>query len=144
MTLSITLPGAPIFESHQQKKIVQFKKGGKLVKSIAQSTKYTSAKKRLTQILAQYAPDKPIAGPVEIELTAYWPLRSGTKKADREKVERKDTKPDGDNVMKLYADCLESAGFFTNDSQASDEITRKRWSEDPRVEIVITQLDQFV
>lgn len=39
------------------------------------------------------------------------------------------TRPDSDNVAKLWMDCAQKAGLIHDDSQIAELIVRKKWSE---------------
>jgi len=94
---------------------------------------------------AQYAPKVLIEGAIELEVTVYRPMPksiSGSrKKAERaEKGElRPITKPDTDNYIKGVKDALKGV-IWKDDSQVTDEWTRKRYSARPRVEIRIVEV----
>ena len=78
-----------------------------------------SAEALYLQALLPIAPEKPLDGPVRLEVMVVWPyLKSDVaRKADRE---RKDWiahtgKPDLDNWVKQFQDCLVKARFIARD-----------------------------
>lgn len=49
-------------------------------------------------------------------------------------------KPDNDNLEKLVYDCLKDAGILKDDCIISDTILKKRYSFNPRTEIILKEI----
>lgn len=69
--------------------------------------------------LAQHKPDKPFD--TAVMLTTYWRFKSATKTG------WKTTKPDTDNLIKLFKDCMTTVGFWADDALVVGETTFKHW-----------------
>lgn len=105
-------------------------------------------KRDLRRLVQAEAPDKPLRGPLRVDVFLFWPYlkghygsgrNSGVLKSSAPKW--KDTGKDRDNCDKLILDTLTGV-FFVNDSQICAGEIKKQYSEKPRMEIYITKLDQ--
>ena len=82
-------------------------------------------------------------GAVRLDVTAFYEIpKSATKSAqeamkDGTRVPAK--KPDIDNVLKIIMDGLNKAAY-DDDRQVVEVSGRKRYAEDPRVEVTITEI----
>lgn len=78
--------------------------------------------------------------PLDIRIRAYYPIpKSDTLTARAKKltgVIRPTVKPDWDNIGKIVADALNKIAYH-DDAQIVDSQTRKFYSDNPRVEILI-------
>lgn len=83
-------------------------------------------------------------GPLQLEVKVYKPsLKSFSKKkalAAEEGVLRPTTKPDVDNYVKGVKDALNKV-IWNDDSQVVDLKVSKWYSEKPRVEVIIKELN---
>ena len=59
----------------------------------------------------------------------------------KEKVLRPIKKPDMDNVVKVIADSLNGVAY-RDDTQIVDQMCRKFYSDEPRVEVIIRQIGE--
>lgn len=74
--------------------------------------------------LAEYSPESPISGAVR--LIVKWCY--GTK--DKKKIGKpKITKPDTDNLIKAFKDCMTKVGYWNDDAQVASEINEKYWND---------------
>ncbi len=76
------------------------------------------------ELLAPYAPNEPMDGPLRLTTKWLFPKIKGTTNG-----QYKHTKPDTENLLKLPKDCMQELGFFVNDSRVASEITEKFWSD---------------
>lgn len=85
------------------------------------SQSYVNAKRLFCRLLMQHRPAEPFKGPLLLELGYRY--EAPTKKMVNT---FKTTRPDGDNLLKVFKDCLNDMGFFANDDSqvASETITR--------------------
>lgn len=78
--------------------------------------------------------------PIGLIVRAYYPIPSNTSKAAKENMikglVRPTKKPDCDNIMKIIADALNMVAY-ADDKQIVANVVEKRYSEQPRVEVVI-------
>ena len=79
------------------------------------SESITAARGMFTAYLAQHKPDDPMAGP--IRLMTKWQFEGDPG--------WKTTKPDTDNMIKLFKDCMTKCGYWKDDAQVCSEITEK-------------------
>lgn len=82
------------------------------------------AKKLFIVLLMHYRPKEPFEGPVRLTTKWIWPC--GDKHEDGE---YKVTKPDTDNMVKAFKDCMSSCFFWQDDAQVASEITEKFWGK---------------
>lgn len=88
----------------------------------------------LTSLLLPHVPDKPIEGPLAIELTFVFPLTKADQstKAKRAALEEfplifHPQKPDTHNAVKTPIDVMQTLGFFVDDKQiVRDEVYKFR------------------
>lgn len=76
------------------------------------------------ELLAPYAPNEPMDGPLRLTTKWLFPKIKGTTNG-----QYKHTKPDTENLLKLPKDCMQELGFFVNDSRVASEITEKFWAD---------------
>lgn len=101
--------------------------------------------KKLVMVYAsKNRPDKLFEGYVEVEMHIYKrTLKSFSKKkkidAENKKIRPK-TKPDADNYAKGILDAMKGI-IWQDDGQVTDLIARKYYSERPRVEVLIKEID---
>lgn len=83
------------------------------------------------------------AAMLDLRVLAYFKIpKSASKKKRRQMIEhniRPTKKPDMDNVIKIVADALNNIAY-RDDSQIVDTMVRKFYSENPRVEIIIQEV----
>ena len=81
---------------------------------------------------------KIVEGPIKMKLVSYHPKpKSWSQKRLKEAEDQPvTTKPDVDNIFKLYSDVLNGIAY-RDDSQISYLLVEKFYSDNPRVEIII-------
>ena len=83
------------------------------------------------------------AGPVLIEVTMHCAVRASWSKKKQAQALAGEmyptSKPDADNCLKAVCDALNGVAW-KDDTQVTDVRMRKRFSETPRVEVIITPL----
>lgn len=81
-----------------------------------------------------------LAGEIVAKITAFFPIPRSTRKSDKELmiagILRPTTKPDIDNVIKAVLDALNGYAY-KDDSAVVKVIAEKRYSENPRVEVML-------
>ena len=73
--------------------------------------------------LMQFIPEKHYDGAVRLTTKWLYPDQTGRHRDGEYKI----TKPDTDNTVKLFKDCMTAAGFWLDDAQVASEITEKFW-----------------
>lgn len=74
--------------------------------------------------LGQFAPEKPLTGPLRADLRLCWPTD-----CKHYQGEPKDTKPDLDNVEKTFWDVCERLGYYKGDQQVVAKQVSKCWAD---------------
>ena len=87
------------------------------------------------QRLEDGEPLLPLEGPVRLVTKWIWP-------ADGERPDGawKVTKPDTDNLIKLFKDCMTRTGWWGDDCQVCSEITEKFWGSVPGIYVQVEAL----
>ena len=106
--------------THQQKKWTV--KNGKPQSYEPEKLKET--REMFMELLAPYAPNEPMDGPLRLTTKWLFPKINGTTNG-----QYKHTKPDTDNLVKLLKDCMERTGFYVNDSRVASEVIEKFWAD---------------
>lgn len=94
---------------------------------------------------AQHRPAKLLEGPLQVKVKVYKPM---LKRFSKKKIAvaeagllRPITKPDVDNYVKGIKDALNKV-IWNDDSQVVDLTVSKFYSESPRVEVLVEELEQ--
>lgn len=104
-----------------------------------EKTKVKEAREMFCGLLAQYAPQEPLKGPVSVEAQWVFPWRKAERKGIIKEFCRKpkDTKPDIDNSNKLLLDCMTKVGILEDDSQVFSLNLQKYWGDFPGIWVEI-------
>lgn len=86
------------------------------------TARLNKARAQFMAALIPEAPAEPLEGPVL--LSVMWAFPTKTHKEDEFRI----TRPDTDNLQKLFKDCMTKAGFWLDDAQVCVEIITKRWT----------------
>ena len=93
-----------------------------------------AARQKFTAALAEarqrYGPGEKIDCGVRLTTRWCYRIQDGSKHHDGE---YKITKPDTDNTIKLFKDCMTRAGFWVDDALVASELTEKLWAAVPGV-----------
>ena len=132
--ISFFLPMVPPTVTHQEHefKVVR----GQVV--VYDPPRLRDARQKFTALLAEQArqhnrvehgePLLPLDGPVWLLTKWIWP-------ADEEHPDGtwKTSKPDTDNLIKLFKDCMTRTGWWNDDAQVCSEVTEKFYGEKPGI-----------
>lgn len=80
----------------------------------------------------------PLEGPVRLVTKWIWPRGEA-----HQEGEWKTTKPDTDNALKLFKDCLTRTGWWGDDVQVCSEVTEKFWGSRPGIYVRIEPLGPY-
>lgn len=100
------------------------------------------------EYLSAYPNEKPYPKdvPLSVDIKAYFPIPSSTSKKKREKMLgeeiRHTKKPDADNIAKSCLDSILGIAY-EDDSSVVDLRVSKWYSDQPRVEMVISEVDMI-
>lgn len=135
--ITVTIPGKPIGKGRPR--------------TTKTGITYTPAKtrqwERTASILAksEMALSRPISRPVEVFIVLSFSIPASWSRKRRSKALAGDightTKPDADNAAKAALDAL-SGIVYRDDSQITDLIVRKRYSETPQVQVTVREINQ--
>ena len=103
-------------------------------------------KKQLAMMCKFQYKQEPLTGPLKVELKFFRHVQSSLSKKERalrlSGSHRPVVKPDTDNYIKSTLDGLNGL-LWEDDNQIVDLIAHKYYSDNPRVEIEVTQLNEL-
>ena len=94
-----------------------------------------AARAKLEAHLAGHVPEQKYTGAVRLITKWCFPITGKHKDG-----EWKTTKPDTDNMVKLFKDCMTDLGYWTDDALVASEIIEKFWAKLPGIYVVIESL----
>jgi Holliday junction resolvase RusA-like endonuclease len=98
----------------------------------------------LIALMAPYAPEMPLSGPLELSIRVFKPVPvSWPKKKQRAALAWEiwpTGTPDLDNYQKQIMDCMTALHFWNDDSQVAIITARKTYGEKPRWEIALEEI----
>ena len=107
------------------------------------ATKQKHRELQLMELLEKHKPKKPLEGEISLVVVCNMPIPDSKpqwwKGAAISGMIKHTSKPDLDNMIKHIKDCLQTMGFYKNDSQVCHLIADKRYSETPSWEIGIIE-----
>jgi Holliday junction resolvase RusA-like endonuclease len=125
--LELTIPGKPI-----AKKRPRFFRRGNFVGTY--NDQQTEEGRWQLMAQSQIKETVPTGTPIALVCMFYMPIPKSTPKKNRTTDHTK--KPDLDNLVKYVKDCLNGV-LWHDDSQVSHLTATKRYSENPRTEIIV-------
>ena len=81
----------------------------------------------------------PLEGPLRLVTKWCFPIPEGSGRRDGA---WKTTKPDTDNLIKLFKDCMTRTGWWMDDAQVCSEVTEKFWAVKPGIWVCVEELDR--
>lgn len=145
---TLEIPGPPQGKARLRHR-VNFRKGSDGKVPFAQG--YTPAKTVAYQAAiaadarAQWGARAPLAGAVFLHVTAYKPIPVSWSRAKQDAARcgdlRPTSKPDWDNFGKVASDALNTI-VFQDDAQVADAFVQKYYSDNPRLRIVVCDLQK--
>lgn len=109
-------------------------KNGKTV--FVDTPELKDAKQKYLAYLYKHRIDAPMRGALRLVTKWCFPARS----AHHAHGEYKTTRPDTDNMIKAFKDCLGELKFFENDAQIASEIIEKYWSDVPGIYVCLEKI----
>lgn len=100
-------------------------------------TELKMARQKIRDNLALHRFDKPMVGPVMLEVSWCFPI-----KGNHYDGEFKTSKPDTDNLQKMLKDEMTKLKFWKDDAQVCVEVICKFWAEIPGILIKIQSLNE--
>ncbi|MGY0692638.1 RusA family crossover junction endodeoxyribonuclease [Virgibacillus sp. FSP13] len=143
MEIHFVIPGPCVPQGRPRAGKIQ--RGSKKGRTVLYDPQKSREYKRYVSIVAkQYAPKEPIEEPLCVHIKVYRPIPASMTKKLRQLsvagVNRPITKPDNSNYAKGIEDALNGI-IYKDDSQIVDLQVSKFYSDNPRVEIMIKELD---
>lgn len=139
MRLDFFIPGEPPTVTAQEKGLAtrQIWRGGKL-KTVPFAYE-TPEVKRIRELfvwqLGAHRPERELDGPIRMITIWTWQATKTHKPGTY-----RDTKPDTDNIIKLFKDTMADCHYFPNDSRVCDERTIKRWGTRPGIRVILEEI----
>ena len=138
-SMGLIIPGKPI-----AKKRPRFARHGKFVRTY--SDQETEEGRFLWEVRKQLNGHEIFTGPIEMTAIFHMPIPKSTSKKRRAMMLGREIyhtkKPDVDNLIKFVCDCLNGEAY-RDDSQIFQKIGIKKYSEEPRTEIWIKQVQDI-
>ena len=137
MAIRFTVPGEPKGKARPR----VFNQGGKSHAVTPQDTlNYESLVK---WVFTNTMEARKLQGEIEAKIVAMYPIPKAMTKKNRQLIDEgklhPTKKPDLDNVAKIILDSLNKVAF-DDDSQVTRLIVEKHFSDNPRVEVTLTEL----
>lgn len=117
--------------THQEKKIHVV--NGKPV--VYEPEELKAARAKFRDYLTPYRPPQPMACGVRLMVKWCFPITG-----DHYDGEYRTTKPDTDNLQKLFKDVMTQLGFWKDDALVVSEIVEKFWAEIPGIYVYLEEL----
>lgn len=118
--LEMKIPGT----THQEKKVTV--RNGKPI--VYEPSELKDARAKYMAHLAAHVPVEPLQGPIQLKTAWIYPTDETHASGDP-----KLTKPDTDNLIKLFKDCMTKSGFWKDDAQVYNELTIKVYGDHPGI-----------
>lgn len=123
--------------------ILKSKKTGKYFIGKKANSNAIQTKNELLAMLLPYAPEKPLEGAIALQIDIFYSWRKSETKKNRAKGQMPViTKPDLDNWVKQFNDCLTRLAFWRDDAQVFDMHLRKFYADVPRIEVKIDEINK--
>ena len=119
----IAMKSPPTVTAQEHKVRVVRTREGRHVPQFYDPPELKAVRQRFTALLGAKAPSEPLTGAVRLTTKWLYPDRSGRHRDGEYKI----TKPDTENALKLFKDCMTAVGFWLDDAQVASEITEKIW-----------------
>lgn len=139
MNYEITIPGEPVAQGRPR-----FVSHGKFVTTY-DPPKSKEYKKLIAETVKQTWQQGQLEQPLSVVIKVYREIQKSTTKKVYALKAAGDVlpikKPDVDNYTKGILDGLSQANIWTDDNLVCEAITQKRYSDNPRVEITIKEIE---
>ena len=145
MRIEFTIPIEPVGQMRARHAAFKMKDGN------VRSRTYKAAdqgrhEEQIMQLLLPYRPETPIVDPIRLYVEMTFPIPASWPAWKREAALRgyvKHTaKPDKDNCEKHLLDCMETLGFFTNDSHIYRGWSVKKYGENPGWHVILETINE--
>lgn len=131
MIRNFFLAMVPPTVTHQEKKIRVV--NGKPI--VYEPEELKAARMKLRDYLAPYRPERPLTCGIRLLVKWCFPITG-----DHYDGEYRTTKPDTDNLQKLFKDVMTQLGFWQDDALVASEIVEKFWTKTPGIYVYLEEL----
>lgn len=140
--LEFFLPMVPPTVTHQEQQVrIIYRRldngTKKPIPQIYEPPELAAARSKLCAHLSEHAPQDPMEGPLRLVVKWCFPAANGKHRNG----EYKTTRPDTDNLNKMFKDCMTKLHFWQDDAQVASEIIEKFWADLPGIYVCITRLE---
>lgn len=136
MRIDFFIPGEPPTVTAQEKGLSTRRVGRKLIPFAYETPEVKRTREWFIWQLAGHRPPVTPKGPIRL-----WTVWTWTAKGKHKPGTFRDTKPDTDNVIKLFKDAMADVGFFENDARVVDERVIKRWGTRPGIRVIMETIE---
>lgn len=106
------------------------------------------AERQLLKHLWEHRPAELMTGPLALCTAWVWPWRLGETNTvtNHFPLKLRDTRPDHDNCIKLFQDCMARKGreYFKEDGKIATSITQTFWGEQPGIAVRIAETKDLI
>jgi len=142
MKVHFVIKGIPPKATHSAGQRVITPKEGKPFIGKYEKGSAKQARNFFTQAFVAYKPPAPLQGPLMLSVTWAFAWRVAEPKRNRVKGWKYcTTRPDNTNLIKMPEDVLSDLDFWNDDSQVSVSNFVRIWSDNPRIEVKIEELE---
>lgn len=127
------LPMIPPKVTNQMHRVAPGSKGKRAV--FYDTPELADARQKFLSYLGLHAPEEKMTGALRLAVIWCFPAEGKHKHG-----EFKTTKPDTDNLQKLFKDCMTKVGFWKDDAQVAIEHVEKRFADLPGIYVQVSQL----
>lgn len=132
MKTEFFMPMKPPTMTHQQKKVSV--RNGK--PNFYEDDQLKAVRANLEAHLAGHVPEVKYTGAVRLITKWCFPIKGKHKDGEWKK-----TKPDTDNMIKMFKDVCTKLGYWTDDALVTSDIIEKFWAEIPGIFVSIEDLE---
>lgn len=113
---------------------------------VYEPTRLKEARQKFTALLGRQLRSEdplgqifPMTGPVRLVTKWIWPVDDRHPEGGW-----KTTRPDTDNLIKLFKDCMTKTGWWHDDAQVASEITEKFWGAITGIYVEVIPLEDQI
>ena len=137
METQFFLPMMPPTVTAQQHRAIGRGKGKKT--AYFDTPELKDAREKFEAYLSQHRPQAPLEGAVRLVTKWCFPMTQTSHHG-----QYKTTRPDTDNLVKLFKDCMTHLGFWHDDAQVASETIEKFYAETPGIWVFVSEIEDVI